>query len=181
MVYIPILKLFVDKYEVSFFLFEELMGKKRKKSGIPLIKNLTPQHPAITSYDEAVNYCDQKGMRLLTEDEWEIVAGRDLGYIYSWGKDEVDHNNDFKANYEDIEWDGHSEIAVVNSYEDYASPYGIVNLSGNVWEWVLYMRCKGGGFLSDKEELKIEAYATKKSFVGFRCAMEVELKEGEND
>jgi hypothetical protein len=173
MIYIPQLKAFVDKYEVSFELFKKNMKNKKKGSGIPLINMLSDNHPAIVTYEEAQEYCHIKGMRLLKEEEWELLAGSDKGNIYSWGIDEVDSDSIYKANFKSFK-DGNDMIAPVKSYEKYTSPYGLVNLSGNVWEWVQGKKCKGGGFLSPKEDLKISRSAEGKKFVGFRCVKDVE-------
>jgi tetratricopeptide (TPR) repeat protein len=172
MVYIPGLKIFVDKYEVSYALYEKYMKKKRKGLNIPLIKILSGCHPVIVTYKEAIEYCKQMGMRLLTEAEWEVLAGKDMGNIYSWGNEEVDKDDIYRANFKSFK-DGNQLIAPVKSYEKFVSPYGLVNLSGNVWEWVQGKKCKGGGFLSEKEDLKISKSAAGEDFVGFRCVKDV--------
>jgi hypothetical protein len=174
MVYIPELNIYVDKYEVSYSQLEEYFKGKREKSRIPLIKGLSPDHPAIVTYEEAREYCRKKGMRLLTNEEWEFAAGRKRGYRYSWGSTESDSGGVYRANYRVFE-DGYPLIAPVKSFEEYPSPYGLVNLSGNVWEWVQGKKCKGGGFLSEKKNLHIFKSAEERdvdSLIGFRCAME---------
>lgn len=182
MVYIPKTQdgkggFFVDKYEVSFGQLEKVKGfkKKRKKSGTPLIKKLTPQHPALVNFDDAEEYCKKKGFRLLTETEWAFVAGKEKGYTYSWGNGEVDAGGKYRANFDDsMDFsDDFETVAPVKSFEKYTSPYGLVNLSGNVWEWVQGTKCKGGGFLSRKEELQITSFSDEETQAGFRCVKEV--------
>jgi hypothetical protein len=178
MVYIPELKIFVDKYEVSFDQLERVKAfeKKRKESNVKLKNDSENNSPAVVDYEEAELYCKQKGFRLLTEREWEYIAGGIMGYIYSWGKEEVDADHIFRANYDDDFGvnDGYEELAPVNSFEKYASPFGVVNLSGNVWEWVDGKICKGGGFMSKKEDLKIKSSSRNEIIVGIRCALDVE-------
>jgi tetratricopeptide (TPR) repeat protein len=196
MVYIPgkpqgIGGFFVDKYEVSFAQLENVKGfkKKRSKSKIPLIRRLTPQHPAVVDFKEAQEYCQKKGFRLLTELEWEVAAGKYNGNTYSWGTDEVDaweseqSRREYRANYDagiiinkygpaNFK-DGYETAAPVKTFGKYASPYGLVNLSGNVWEWVQGKKCKGGGFMSQKQDLKITAASKDEAWVGFRCVKDV--------
>lgn len=179
MVYIPAKEIFVDKYEVSYAQLEKLkpFKKKRKKLNKRLSQKLTVNHPAVVGFNEAEIYCKKKGFRLLTEEEWEFIAGKKNAkddHPYPWGKEEVDALAVYRANYESFD-DGNDFVAEVKSYESkyFASPYGIVNLAGNVWEWVREKKCKGGGFLSGKQDLKIASYSENEVWVGFRCAREV--------
>jgi hypothetical protein len=176
MIYIPEKNFWVDKYEVSYAQLEKnkVFRKKRKKSSRKLIRTLTDKHPALVSFEEAETYCRLNKMRLLTNEEWEIIAGRNKGYKYSWGNEEVDAGGIYRANYDDsMDFnDGFKGPAPVRSFEEYSSPYGIVNLSGNVWEWIQGNKCKGGSFFSGEDELKIGYSSTNQRLVGFRCVKE---------
>ncbi len=178
MIYIPEMKLFVDKYEVSNYQYLKYAKDKNVATDVlefSTLKNYPlccKNHPAIVSYEEAEEYCKTNKMRLPTEEEWEIIAGRDKGE-YPWGDTGVDDSNLYRANFESLD-DGYIDLAPVDSFVEFESPYGVVNMSGNVPEWVTTKLNKGGGFLSEKEELKITSHSEDTAYVGFRCVMEVE-------
>ena len=95
------------------------------------------------SWQSAVEYCQWRDARLPTEAEWEKAARGDDSRKYPWGNEDVAGH---LLNYADInslvQWadvtqnDGYWQAAPVGSYLDGASPYGVLDMAGNVWEWV---------------------------------------------
>ena len=109
------------------------------------------KHPVIyVSSQHAEKFCqwltqkEGKKYRLPTEAEWEYAARGLEGRVYPWG-DEL--NEGYYANFADsnttFNWrdpqinDGFAETAPVGSYPRGASPFGIEDMSGNVFEWCL--------------------------------------------
>lgn len=86
------------------------------------------------TYHDAVAYCEWLSKitgdtyQLPTEIEWERAARGDDGRIYPWGNTPP---TDELANC----WPNHKTRTSVYEHAAGASPFGILDMSGNVWEW----------------------------------------------
>lgn len=87
-------------------------------------------HPIIgVSWTQAKAYCAWAGRRLPTEAEWEMAARGTDGRMYPWGN--ISPTAELANFNQDV--DGTS---AVGSYPSGASPYGLLDMAGNAWEWV---------------------------------------------
>ncbi len=80
------------------------------------------------NWDNAKTYCEWRDARLPSEAEWEKAARGTDGRTFPWGET-LDTT---RANYSDTKA---GDPVAVGSYEGGKSPYGIYDLTGNVWEW----------------------------------------------
>lgn len=90
-----------------------------------------PDQPvAGVDWDNAMMYCMKIGGRLPTEAEWEKAARGVDRHKYPWGDEwNASRCNSFES--------GIGKTVPVGSYPDGASPYGVLDMAGNVWEWVV--------------------------------------------
>lgn len=121
----------IDKYEVSNAQYQQcvLAGKC---TDVGYRNTVVADFPVTDpSWDDAVAYCAMMGKRLPTEAEWEKAARGTDGRNFPWGNEAPSCR---LANYGDC---AVNRLEVkVGSYPAGASPYGALDMAGNVWEWV---------------------------------------------
>jgi serine/threonine-protein kinase len=119
---------YIDKTEVPYEAYARFCAEK----GLPIppgAEGERPEDPIVdVSFLQAEQFADWAGKRLPNTQEWEKAARGVDGRLYPWGNDA---GTPPPANI-----DNPKGVMQVHSNPAGASPYGAVNMLGNVWEWV---------------------------------------------
>ena len=195
---------YIDKYETTVDQYGKCAqaGKCTKPNeggGCNWGKSDRGKHPInCVDWNQVKTYCEWAGKRLPTEAEWEKAARGTDGRKYPWGNEQAacdyaifDSGNNNGC--------GKNSTWPVGSKPKGASPYGAMDMAGNVWEWVAdwydanyYQHSprrnptgpasgkacvlRGGSWGDDPEYFRssFRLWLTpdiKNYYVGFRCAM----------
>jgi sulfatase modifying factor 1 len=160
-------------------------------------------HPAtMMTWFGANAYCEYFGWRLPSELEWEKAArGTEIdengrGLAFPWGYEIKRNQANFYSSFDLFEkiYGKLGNTTPVGLYngdtydgydtEDQASPYGLYDMAGNVWQWTgddyhkqHYRYMRGGSFYSYEVDLRVwkrdsagPTYLAPD--VGFRCAQD---------
>jgi formylglycine-generating enzyme required for sulfatase activity len=145
------------------------------------------EHPRnCVSWQQASAYCAWRGARLPTDAEWEYAARGTDGRLFPWGNEPPDDtrarwNNAFT---ESERW-SRMRSSPVGSYPAGASPFGVLDMAGNVSEWVgtstetprgTRYFVRGGDYMGTTAELfqvtdRIPLDGHPSHTAGFRCAV----------
>ncbi|NLG18753.1 MAG: formylglycine-generating enzyme family protein [Fibrobacter sp.] len=138
----PYFKVCVDRYE------------------FPNIKDTRPM--GNVSYDQAKQYCEQKGKRLCTAQEWQWACSGLEGYTYpyGWNVEEQKCNADTRA------------VETSGSRHNCVSKFGGYDMTGNIFEWVTGNKAEPmlmGGPYSKCQTVSPGVGGSAKPQTGLRC------------
>ena len=130
---------YISKYEITnaqYKKFCDETGRGYPKdpgySGMSNYFTNYPNYPVVNvNWNDAKAYCDWAGLKLPTEAQWEKGARGTDARKYPWGNDEPGTD---RANYSGRS-DGYKYTSPIGYYPKGQSPYGLMDMAGNVWEW----------------------------------------------
>jgi len=133
----------IDKYEVTVDLYGDCVAgggcTGTASTETPSFCNQGKagkgEHPMnCITWSQAGEYCAWAGKRLCSESEWEKASRGTDGRKYPWGNETA--TCDYAVMYDGESGCGADSTWAVGSKAAGASPYGALDMSGNVWEWV---------------------------------------------
>lgn len=182
---------FMDTYEVTNEQYAEFVRSRNRSvpehwlNGAP--RSGEDRFPVINvNWTDARDYCEFRDKRLPTEEEWEWAARGRENYLYPYGNEWKPQFSSASPSPEQI-----GKLSVVGSYPAGASPFGVMDMAGNVAEWtasdyVPYPGSparpdngnkiqRGGSFINlPSQQTATERFfnlpGRKFDYVGFRCA-----------
>jgi formylglycine-generating enzyme required for sulfatase activity len=131
----------IDRTEVTQAMYARCVAAGRCQ--LPRMGTKLQEDPDLpmtnVSWHEARTFCAYAAGRLPTEAEWEKAARGSDGREFPWG----DQPDCSRANWGNFAGEGPcagsknpGQPVAVGRYPSGASPYGVLDLAGNVWEWV---------------------------------------------
>jgi formylglycine-generating enzyme required for sulfatase activity len=148
-------------------------------------------HPVVqVSALDAKAFCAHYGLRLPSEEEWEFAASAGDGRRYPWGDaPPAGTDGSRRANFGTMACcaadsdDGFLTTSPVGRIPSGASPFGLLDMAGNVWEWTAspfpgrpgFVSLRGGGWGNNPYCLRTSYRHANPpdiglDMVGFRCA-----------
>ncbi|TPW18659.1 MAG: serine/threonine protein kinase, partial [Halothiobacillaceae bacterium] len=129
---------YIDKYEVTNLQYKKYIDEVGRRAPDHFVEGSYPpgkvDHPVTyVSWSDAKRYCEWAGKRLPSDVEWEKAARGTDGRTFPWGNEFIMEGGNTPVRWETLQLEG--DTTPVGAFEKGVSPYGLYDVSGNVWEW----------------------------------------------
>ena len=163
---------YIDVYEVTNLQYKKFNDATNGRSPTHWRNRTFPKgkadHPVVfVTWHNAREYCHWAGKRLPTDQEWEKAARGTDGRMFPWGNEFNASNANTPLRWQEIGSIG--DTMPVGSFEEGKSPYGLYDVSGNVWEWTASWYQAYPGNKTESESYG-ERYKTLKGGSWFDCS-----------
>lgn len=122
---------FIDNYEVTNARYRQFIletGHSKPRYFNDPRYNEDNQPVVGVTWEDAQAFCTWAKKRVPTEAEWEKAARGKKSLLFPWG-------DIFNSNYSNTKASKNNRPLSVGKYYKGRSPYGVHDMSGNVWEW----------------------------------------------
>lgn len=131
---------YMDLYEVTNLQYQYSLKATGRKAPAHFKNGQYPpgkaDHPVVfVSWFDAKAYCEWAGKRLPDDKEWEKAARGTDGRTYPWGEEFSINWVNSPVRWANLQLTGDTTPA--GAFDGGKSPYGLYDMSGNVWEWTL--------------------------------------------
>ncbi len=129
---------YIDRYEVTNTGYKKFVDAAGHRMPVKWKDGTYPpdkgDHPVVyVSWTDAYSYCRWEGKRLPSEEEWEKAARGTDGRHFPWGTEFDPMKANTPQYWLNIRKAGGT--MPVGSFKEGRSPYGLHDMSGNVYEW----------------------------------------------
>ena len=163
---------YIDIYEVTNLQYKRFIDETGRRSPSHFRNRTFPpgkaDHPVtFVSWKDANDYCAWAGKRLPTDMEWEKAGRGPDGNIFPWGNEFDVNKANTPVRWQAIGRDG--DTTPVGAFAEGVSPYGVYDMTGNVWEWTASWYKAYPGNTTESENYG-ERYKTLKGGSWFDCS-----------
>jgi formylglycine-generating enzyme required for sulfatase activity len=182
---------YISKYPVTWNVYQDFCKSTKRELPQAPDWGIVPNHPVVNvSWNDVKAFSQWAGLSLPSDMEWEKAARGTDGRIYPWGNKTPKEKHFILAG---DKKNAFNTTFPIDLNPEEASPYGVEQMTGNVWEWCedwfdygnnvnlagKYRVLRGGSFRQRTELCRtIERHRASSNFkfydIGFRLVKRID-------